>query len=69
MAESNDESSSNDSTLDIKSDKFDCLKALYSEKLRLPNPDAPIFDNINKFESCIFKGMPLKTMPVKEYYF
>ncbi|XP_014211024.1 U7 snRNA-associated Sm-like protein LSm11 [Copidosoma floridanum] len=55
MAEDED-STSSDST-DVLSDKFDSLKALYSSKLRVPVPDAPLFDNINKFESVVLKGI------------
>ncbi|XP_012275370.1 U7 snRNA-associated Sm-like protein LSm11 [Orussus abietinus] len=48
--------SSSDESLSSTSDKFDPLKALYSPKLRLPHPTAPIYDNVCKYES-VMKGI------------
>ncbi|XP_011506569.1 PREDICTED: U7 snRNA-associated Sm-like protein LSm11 [Ceratosolen solmsi marchali] len=58
MAEEAD-SDSGDST-DVFSEKFDSFKALYSDKVNVPVPDAPIFDNISKFESVVLKGCIIK---------
>lgn len=55
-----EDSSSGDST-DVYSEKFDPLKALYSDKARIPVPEAPVFDNISKFESAVLKGVVIKT--------
>jgi len=38
---------------DLMSPKFDPLKALYSKSVRLPNPKAPILDNIQKYRSAL----------------
>lgn len=40
-----------DAALDFYSDKFDPLKALMSDKVVVPVPDAPVFDNISKYDS------------------
>ncbi|XP_069677603.1 U7 snRNA-associated Sm-like protein LSm11 isoform X1 [Periplaneta americana] len=48
MADDDDES------LSLTSPKLDALKALYSKaKVRLPNPNAPIHDNIHKYRSSL----------------
>ncbi|XP_035739876.1 U7 snRNA-associated Sm-like protein LSm11 [Vespa mandarinia] len=46
-----DNSSTSDDSLDFNSDKFDPIKALYSNKIRLPSACAPIYDNVCMFES------------------
>ncbi|CAL7947817.1 unnamed protein product [Xylocopa violacea] len=49
-----DESSStSDESLDVKSAKFDPMKALYSTKIRLSRSNAPIYDNVSKFEAVL----------------
>ncbi|XP_017789343.1 PREDICTED: U7 snRNA-associated Sm-like protein LSm11 [Habropoda laboriosa] len=49
-----DESSStSDESLDVTSDKFDPIKALYSTKLKLSKSKAPIYDNVCKFVNVI----------------
>ncbi|XP_074112746.1 U6 snRNA-associated Sm-like protein LSm11 isoform X2 [Cotesia typhae] len=48
--------SSPDETLDPTSQLFDPLKALYSDKTKIPVKKAPIYDNITKFES-VLKGI------------
>ncbi|KAH0564373.1 hypothetical protein KQX54_011712 [Cotesia glomerata] len=45
-----------DESLDPTSELFDPLKALYSDKTKVPVKNAPIFDNITKFES-VLKGI------------
>ena len=52
-------SDTSDESLDVRSEKFDPLKALYSSKVRLAS-SVPIFDNISKFES-ILKGINVST--------
>lgn len=49
----NDSSSSSDESLDPTSDKFDALKALYSQKVKLPMPNAHPLDNIAKYDSVM----------------
>ncbi|XP_034234381.1 U7 snRNA-associated Sm-like protein LSm11 [Thrips palmi] len=44
-------SSSSDESLDVTSSKFDAMKALYSNKVKLPVPSAKPFDNMAKYES------------------
>ena len=49
-----DESSStSDESLDVKSVKFDPMKALYSRKIDLSSTRAPIYDNVSKFEAVM----------------
>ncbi|KOX79387.1 U7 snRNA-associated Sm-like protein LSm11 [Melipona quadrifasciata] len=49
-----DESSStSDESLDVKSVKFDPMKALYSRKIDLSVTKAPIYDNVSKFETVM----------------
>ncbi|XP_076161231.1 U6 snRNA-associated Sm-like protein LSm11 isoform X3 [Ptiloglossa arizonensis] len=49
-----DESSTtSDESLDVKSEKFDPLKALYSSKTQLSSSRAPIYDNVSKFEAVM----------------
>ncbi|XP_029037261.1 U7 snRNA-associated Sm-like protein LSm11 [Osmia bicornis bicornis] len=56
-----DESSStSDESLDVKSVKFDPIKALYSSKIQLSSSKAPIYDNVCKFESVLL-GLAAKT--------
>ncbi|XP_076653902.1 U6 snRNA-associated Sm-like protein LSm11 [Halictus rubicundus] len=54
------DSSSSDESLDVTSDKFNPLRALYSPKLLLTHPKAPLYDNVSKFES-ILSGMSSKS--------
>ncbi|KAJ9591351.1 hypothetical protein L9F63_002109, partial [Diploptera punctata] len=42
-----------DESLNVVSKSFDPLKALYSTNVLLPNPDAPIFDNIHRYRSSL----------------
>jgi len=46
---SKSESSSSDETLDVTSEKFDPLKAIYSEKIKVPFPEAKSFDNLAQY--------------------
>ncbi|KYN02351.1 PREDICTED: U7 snRNA-associated Sm-like protein LSm11 [Cyphomyrmex costatus] len=60
MADQADEDSeTSDESLDVRSEKFDPLKALYSPKVRLA-ARVPIYDNISKFES-VLKGIDVST--------
>lgn len=54
MADDNSETS--DESLDVTSERFDPLKALYSTKVLRSLPSAPTYDNISKFES-VLKGI------------
>lgn len=40
-----------DPTLDIESDKFDPLKAVFSKEFVMPVKSVPVFDNINMIQS------------------
>lgn len=42
-----------DPTLDISSEQFDPLKALYADNVRLPYENAKMFDNVSRFESYL----------------
>nr|XP_003699921.1 PREDICTED: U7 snRNA-associated Sm-like protein LSm11 [Megachile rotundata] len=56
-----DESSStSDESLDIKSVKFNPIKALYSSKIQLSALKAPVYDNVSKFESVLL-GLSAKS--------
>lgn len=59
LSMADEDSETSDESLDVKSEKFDPLKALYSPKLRLAS-SVPIYDNISKFES-ILKGIDVST--------
>lgn len=45
------EQMSSDEELDVTSSKFNPLKALYSERVKIPFPDAQKFDNVASFLS------------------
>ncbi|KAI4486499.1 hypothetical protein M0804_005869 [Polistes exclamans] len=46
-----DSSTTSDESIDITSDKFDPIKAIYSKKIRLPSTSAPLYDNVSMYES------------------
>lgn len=50
MAE--EDSSTSDESLDVTSEKFDPLKALYSTK-SISKKKAPVYDNVSKFEAVL----------------
>lgn len=52
-----------DAALDFYSDKFNPLKALMSDKVVVPVSDAPVLDNIGKYDSYM-KGLN-KDVPKK----
>ncbi|XP_043254136.1 U7 snRNA-associated Sm-like protein LSm11 [Colletes gigas] len=52
MADEESSSTSEDS-LDLTSDKFQPMKALYSTKMKLSSVKAPIYDNVSKFEAVM----------------
>ncbi|CAH4035228.1 unnamed protein product [Pieris brassicae] len=45
--------SSSDSEISACSSKFDPVKALYSDKLKLPAAGAPLYENIQQFEAAL----------------
>ncbi|CAF4838222.1 unnamed protein product [Pieris macdunnoughi] len=47
--------SSSDSEISACSSKFDPVKALYSDKLKLPVAGAPLYENIQQFEAALEK--------------
>lgn len=58
-------SSSSDDSLDFSSSNFNPLKALYSPKVKLPDPKAQIQDNITKFV-CAEGGITIKGIKTKK---
>ncbi|XP_017886020.1 U7 snRNA-associated Sm-like protein LSm11 [Ceratina calcarata] len=61
MADEDESSSStSEESLDVNSDRFNPMKALYSKKMQLSRTKAPIYDNIAKFES-VLHGLSAKT--------
>lgn len=44
-----------DPTLDITSELFDPLKALYAENVIIPYKNAKVYDNISKYESSVLR--------------
>lgn len=52
--------SDSDDTLDLTSNQFNPYKALYSKNVPLPNPSAPVLDNLTKFE-LTSEGVTVKT--------
>lgn len=57
--------SKGDERLDPLSKNFDPLAALYSNAVELPDPDAPVLDNISKFE-VLSTGVEVKPKLVKK---
>lgn len=47
---------SEDEELDVSSDKFNPLKALYSDKIKFPSKNRKKFDNLSSFISHIKKA-------------
>lgn len=62
------EDTSGDST-DVFSSKFDPLKVFYADDVKLPDSEAPMFDNISKFESFCSKSLKTKVSTFKQLYF
>lgn len=51
-------SSESDESISHKSEHFDPLKVLYyTGKVKLPRPNAPLYDNLSKFESRRIKNI------------
>lgn len=50
-----------DPTLDITSEHFDPLKALYSDEMIIPYKNAKVYDNISKYESAVRSKATKKT--------
>lgn len=44
-----------DPSLDITSEHFDPLKALYADNVPIPYKKAKVYDNISKYESAVIK--------------
>lgn len=53
--------SDKDDKLNPLSENFDPLAALYSDSLDLPDPDAPLLDNVSRFEQTSH-GVDVKTV-------
>lgn len=54
------ESTSSEESTNVFSSKFNPLTALYSEKTVIPVPEAPLYDNVSKFESVVLRGTATK---------
>lgn len=54
-SENESEQNTMDPSIDITSEHFDPLKALYSENVAIPYKNAKVYDNISKYESCVVK--------------
>lgn len=59
LSMADEDSETSNESLDVGSEKFDPLKALYSPKVHFA-PSVPIYDNISKFES-VLKGVDAPT--------
>lgn len=64
MADQNN--SSSDESTDASNRQFDSLKALYSSKYKIPIPEAPVYDNINRYNSVLNTDL-LKVRMKNEY--
>lgn len=47
-----------DPALDVYSEHFDPLKALYSDKFVVPCKNAKVYDNLSQFESKVMRPRP-----------
>lgn len=56
----NTEEETVDSALDVTSEFFDPLKALYSKSIHIPVKNAKLYDNVSKFESALLKKAIVK---------
>lgn len=52
-----------DSALDITSEHFDPLRALYASNIIVPVRNAPLFDNVSKYESAVTADEKRKSNP------
>ncbi|KAG4079855.1 hypothetical protein HA402_014986 [Bradysia odoriphaga] len=52
----NDSEETDDPTLDITSEHFDPLKALYAKNVKVPYKNAKVYDNLSQYESAINKS-------------
>lgn len=50
--QNNSDSSTSESEVSACSSSFNPIKALYSEKAQIPVKNAPLYENINQFESA-----------------
>lgn len=53
---SSDDNDSSGDSLDVSSSRFDPLKALYAKNIKIPVPNAPVFDNVAIFTSRMKAG-------------
>lgn len=53
---SSDENDSSGDSLDFSSSRFNPLKALYAKDIKIPVPNAPVFDNVAIFTSRMNAG-------------
>lgn len=58
--------SEDEESVDVCSEKFDPLKALYSKKVRLPNPNAPTLDNLAVYSAKQKQPAPRPAPPPKK---
>lgn len=50
------EGSSSESEISASCSKYDPIKALYSEKPKIPVQNAPVYENIQQFEAAVQKN-------------
>ncbi|GLG93097.1 U7 snRNA-associated Sm-like protein LSm11 [Gryllus bimaculatus] len=58
--------SDSDESLDLKSEKFDPIKALYSANVSVPCTSAQVYDNVSKFSSAVLRGVQTKPSEKKK---
>ncbi|XP_063393065.1 U7 snRNA-associated Sm-like protein LSm11 [Cydia fagiglandana] len=54
-----DDGSTSDSEINAYSVRFNPMKALYSDKIMLPVPDAPVYENLQQFEAALLKNQEI----------
>ncbi|XP_048006110.1 U7 snRNA-associated Sm-like protein LSm11 [Leguminivora glycinivorella] len=51
--------STSDSEINAYSLRFNPMKALYSDRMMLPVPDAPVYENLQQFEAALLKNQEI----------
>ncbi|XP_063633478.1 U7 snRNA-associated Sm-like protein LSm11 [Cydia splendana] len=54
-----DDGSTSDSEINAYSVRFNPMKALYSDRIMLPVPDAPVYENLQQFEAALLKNQEI----------
>lgn len=61
-SESESQQSPIDPSVDITSEHFDPLKALYSENVTVPYKNAKVYDNVSKYESAVIRPKTIQNV-------